>query len=124
MTRFEQELNGLLGEFWKKNAEKELNDIRADYVLGKINIVDGVAYNCVGRVVMSDMAEKIEYAGLPIDREATAEARDREVSKSIEEYRQARSGRKYSEEELFEMRAAFGEGTEVVDVFTGERFHL
>lgn len=124
MTRFEKELNGLLGEYWRQSAEKELNDIRADYVLGKINIIDGVAYNCIGRVVMDDMAEKIEYAGLPIDREATANARDIEVTKSIEEYRQAQSGRKYSEEELFEMRAAFGEGTTVVDVFTGRKFHL
>ena len=124
MTRFQMELNGLLGDYWKKSAEAELNRMRADYVLGKINIIDGVAYNSIGRVVMDDMAEKIELAGLPIDREATADARAIEVEKSIREYRESMKNHQYDAEELYEMRAAFGEGTKVVDVFTGRTIQL
>lgn len=124
MTRFQMELNGLLGEYWKKSAEKELNDIRADYVLGKINIFDGVAYNRIGRVVMDDMAEKIQLAGLPIDREATADAREVEVEKAVKEYREAMKNHQYDAEELFEMEAAFGKGTKVVDVLTGQTIQL
>lgn len=118
MTRFQMELSGQLGDFWKKDAEAELNRMRADYVLGKINIIDGVAYNSIGRVVMDDMAEKIELAGLPIDREATADARAIEVEKSVREHREAMKDHQYSTEEIFEMRAAFGEDVKVVDVIT------
>lgn len=124
MTRFQMELSGQLGDFWKKNAEAELNRMRADYVLGKINIVDGIAYNSIGRVVMDDMAEKIELAGLPIDREATAEARAIEVEKSVREYRESMKDHRYSAEEIFEMQAAFGRGAKVVDAITGRVIQL
>jgi hypothetical protein len=40
------------------------------------------------------------------------------------EYRAANTGRKRSSEEIGEMRAAFGSGTTVVDVITGDRIKL
>ena len=44
MTRFERELNGNLGEFWKRSAEQELEQLRSDLASGKITIDDhGVA---------------------------------------------------------------------------------
>lgn len=46
-------------------------------------------------------------------------ARKIEDRKAIEEYVQFRQTNGYSDEELFEMRAAFGD-EEVVDIFTGE----
>ena len=38
MTRFERELSGALGAFWKNSAEKELAGIKADLENGKITI--------------------------------------------------------------------------------------
>ena len=124
MTRFEREISGSLGAYWKASAEKELAEIRAELAAGKITIdANGVARNCVGRVLMADMAEKVAWVSDAIDRNATAAAREIEVERELAEYRASRrSG--YSAEELAEMRAAFGPGTVVRDILTGEEIRL
>ena len=123
MTRFEKELSGALGAFWKNSAEKELEEIRKDLAEGKITIDEnGVARNCIGRVLMSDMLEKLTYVTDEVDEEATKAARDEEVTRSLAEYR--RNAKPASEEELSEMRAAFGEGQTIVNILTGERITL
>ena len=38
MTRFQRELNGELGAYWKKEAEKELERVKTDLQAGKITI--------------------------------------------------------------------------------------
>lgn len=123
MTRFERELSGALGAYWKNSAEKELEEIRKDLAEGKITIDEnGVARNCIGRVLMSDMLEKLTYVTDAVDEEATKAARDEEVTRSLAEYR--RNAKPASEEELSEMRAAFGEGQTIVNILTGERITL
>ena len=123
MTRFERELSGALGAYWKNSAEKELEEIRKDLSEGKITIDEnGVARNCIGRVLMSDMLEKLTYVTDEVDEEATKAARDEEVTRSLAEYR--RNAKPASEEEINEMRAAFGEGQTIVNILTGERITL
>ena len=123
MTRFEKELSGALGAFWKASAEKELAGIKADLEKGKITIDEnGVARNSIGRVLMSDMQEKLTYVTDRMNVEATMAAREDEVSRSLAEYR--RNARPASKEELHEMRAAFGEGQTVVNILTGKRYSL
>lgn len=123
MTRFERELSGALGAYWKNSAEKELEEIRKDLAEGKITIDEnGVARNRIGRVLMSDMLEKLTYVTDEVDEEATKAARDEEVTRSLAEYR--RNAKPASEEELSEMRAAFGEGQTIVNILTGERITL
>lgn len=123
MTRFERELSGALGAYWKNSAEKELEEIRKDLAEGKITIDEnGVARNCIGRVLMSDMLEKLTYVTDEVDEEATKAARDEEVTRSLAEYK--RNAKPASEEELSEMRAAFGEGQTIVNILTGERITL
>lgn len=123
MTRFERELSGALGAYWKNSAEKELEEIRKDLAEGKITIDEnGVARNCIGRVLMSDMLEKLTYVTDEVDEEATKAARDEEVTRSLAEYR--RNAKPASEEEINEMRAAFGEGQTIVNILTGERITL
>lgn len=123
MTRFERELSGALGTYWKNSAERELEEIRNDLATGKITIDEnGVARNCIGRVLMSDMLEKLTYVTDEVDTEATQAARDVEVTKSLEEYR--RNAKPATSEELAEMQAAFGEGQTVVNILTGQRFSL
>ena len=60
MTRFEKELSGALGAYWKKEAEKELERVSQDIKDGNITIDEnGVARNCKGRALQSDMLEKV-----------------------------------------------------------------
>lgn len=124
-TRFEKELNGSLGEYWQRSAKEELRKIEEEIKCGKITIDEnGVARNCIGRIVTSEIAEKITYVDDRIDIEATTEAREIEDSISIARYKKAMENHKYSEEELSEMRSAFGAGTVVVDVLTGREIQL
>ena len=125
-SRFQKELSGELGEFWKKEAEKELEEIRKDIETGNITIDEfGVARNKIGRVVMSDMLERILYVAADrVNEEATKAAREAEVSEELREYKERMKNHVYSAEEIFEMRAAFGTGTTVVDCITGRRIAL
>ena len=123
MTRFMKELNGDLGAFWQKEAEKELAKIKAELDAKKITIDEnGVARNCIGRVLMSDMLEKLALVTDEVDTAATEAARAAEVAKELESYRASK--RPHSAEETAEMRAAFGRGTKVTDILTGETFTL
>ena len=123
MTRFERELSGALGAFWKKEAEKELARIEKDLESGKITIDEkGIARNSIGRILMSDLAEKVSYITDRIDLEATKEARSETVSQELTALRN--NARPATEEEKDEMRAAFGKGQTVVNILTGERINL
>lgn len=123
LSRFEQELSGQLGDFWKNHAEKELEEVREELAAGKITIDDnGVARNCANRVLMSDMREKVAHVTDRINLEATKEAYEEEVAKFAEEYRKNYKGP--SEEELAEMRAAFGCGERIVNILTGDVIQL
>ena len=44
--------------------------------------------------------------------------------KALQNYIESRRKYGYSDEELFEMRASFGEDEEVVDIFTGQVIDL
>lgn len=123
MTRFMKELSGELGAYWQTSAQRELRQVEADLAAGKITIDEnGVARNCIGRILMSDMLEKVSLVSNRVSVENTEAARDEEVSRSIADYR----SRKHqpSAEELYEMRAAFGAGAAVVDVLTGREIRL
>lgn len=123
MTRFEKELSGALGAYWKKEAEKELARVKADIDEGKITIDEnGIARNCIGRTLHDDMLEKVAMISDKVNIEATRVARDEETANVIEAYKASYTGP--SEEEMFEMRAAFGTGTTVVDIFTGKKIKL
>ena len=123
MTRFEKELSGALGAYWKKEAEKELAKVKEDLENGNITIDEqGIARNCIGRVLQNDMMEKVAMVSDKVNVEATRDARAKETAKAIEEFRASCTGP--SEEDLFEMRAAFGTGTTVVDIFTGKKIKL
>ena len=123
MTRFEREINGSLGDFWKRNAQEEVKKAVAKADAGATVEADGaIKWNSNGRYLMDDFCEKLEYAGYPFSREATAQKRDAQNEESLAEYR--KNDRGLSGEELAEARAAFGEGTTVVNILTGRRTRL
>lgn len=123
MTRFEREISGSLGAFWKRNAEEEVQRAVAQADMEAVVDVDGaICWKSNGSFLMDDFCEKLEYAGYPFSREATEIKRGAQVERSLSEYR--RSHRGMDEEALAEARAAFGERTAVVDVLTGEKTML
>ena len=123
MTRFEREISGSLGEFWKKNAEEEVRKAVAQAETQATVDADGaIRWESNGRYLMDDFCEKLEYAGYAFDREATARKRDAQNEESLAQYR--RNDRGLSGEALAEARAAFGEGATVVNILTGERTKL
>lgn len=124
MTRFQRELSGELGEFWKKQAEKELDKVRVELSEGKITIdAEGVARNCIGRVLMDDLLEQLCMVTDEVNTEVALAAREAENAVSLAEYRARRKPTSVVEE-LGEMRATFDAGATVVDVLTGEEIKL
>ena len=120
MTRFEREISGSLGAFWKKNAEEEVRKAVAKADSDAAVEADGaIKWNSNGRYLMDDFCEKLEYAGYAFSREATAKKREAQNAESLAEYR--RNDKGLTGEALAEARAAFGEGTTVVNVLTGKK---
>ena len=56
--------------------------------------------------------------------EATANKRDMQTEEFLKEYRKAMKNHVLSDEERYEMKCAFGEGANVVDVVTGQVYQL
>lgn len=125
MTRFDKELQGLYGDYWKKEAIKYLHKIEEEVFTGKITFdSEGVARNCIGRVVMNDIANALDYivndGSFRWDK--TIEARQKEDEEFLKEY--ASHNHQPSDEELAEMKAAFGQGAKVINILTGQEIQL
>ena len=122
VERFIRELNGDFGPFWKRNAEHEIELTKEEFNNGEITIDDnGIARNCIDNVLMDEKAYMVSLFNNKINLKATSDARSTEVRKFIHDYCESNKNRSYSNEELSEIRSAFGAGTTVVDVITGER---
>lgn len=123
MTRFARELSGDLGAFWKKNAEQEIARLQEQADNGEIGTTEtGAAFwKSSGNFLPADCAEKLAYTDFPFSAEATAEAREEQNTAFLNDYR--RNARTTAEDRM-EMEAAFGKGTTVVNILTGERIKL
>ena len=124
MTRFERELSGSLGAFWKKNAEQEIAKMqaRADNDEIRTNASGAAFWNSNGNYLPADCAEILSHTDFPFSLEETAKAREAQTAMQLEAYRKSYTGP--SDEEKAEMRVAFGTGSTVFNVITGERIRL
>ena len=124
MTRFEQELSGSIGAFWKRDAEERIARMQAQADNGEIrtNMNGGAFWNSNGNYLPADAAEVLSHTDFEFSLEETARARKVQTAMQLEAYRKNYRGP--SEEEKAEMRAAFGPGTTVVDVISGDRIQL
>lgn len=119
MTRFQQEITGELGQYWKDHAKKEVE--RAVKTADENAIVENnsaIKWKSNRSYLMDDFCEMLEYAGYQFSRKATAEARNIQVVESLKNYKLNYTGP--DAEELAEMRSAFGTGETIVDVITGD----
>ena len=74
-SRFQRELSGELGAYWQRQAEAELERVKADLDRGEITIDEAeVARNCIGRVLMDDLLEKLLLVTNKADSAATQAA--------------------------------------------------
>ena len=123
MTRFQKEITGELGQWWKDHAKKEVE--RAVRKADENAIVEdngAIKWKSNGSYLMDDFCEMLEYAGYQFNRKATAEARNIQVVESLKNYKLNYTGP--NAEELAEMRASFGEGETIVNVITGDVIQL
>ncbi|MBQ2856487.1 MAG: hypothetical protein IJE78_05055 [Bacteroidaceae bacterium] len=123
-TRFQQEYDGDLGQYWYKEARREIQRIQDEADAGEILLDEngGAYWRSSGHYLPADCVEKLMYTDFEFDPDATDAGRAAETQKAFEDYR-----RKYirpSKEDLAEMRSAFGPGETVVDVLTGNKIRL
>ena len=123
MTRFEQEISGKLGDFWKKNAQREVDDLmkRIDQIAIED---DGAAkWKKSGNYLPEEVCEKLRYGGATwFSIEATAWKREEQTNEFLRAYRER--GTQDDIDTLNEMRAAFETGTTVVDIISGQRYAI
>ena len=67
-----------------------------------------------------DILEFWNYIGFDFDYKLSIEVAQKEIEEKINSYKKRNIGK--SSETLYEMRAAFGEGVEVIDVLTGKSY--
>lgn len=121
MTRFEQELSGALGLYWQREAQKQIERMqqRVDNDEIRTNLGGGAFWNSNGNYLPADCAEILSHTDFPFSLEETNRARKAQNEAFLKNYRHETTA-----EERAEMQTAFGKGTTVVDVISGERIRL
>ena len=119
---FDNQWNGLLGDFWYEYARKEVERLYNERDNMIIEEDGAVRWKSNGNYLPDDCMEKLEYApydlSSKISREATKIKREIQNKEFLEEYR--KNPPVLTQEDFYEMRAAFGKGVRVTNVITGE----
>lgn len=77
-----------------------------------------------GAIPPKDILEFWKHIGKEFDYELCIETQDKENAEFLKQYREREANRKPSQEEMFEMEAAFGKGATVVNAITGRKIQL
>ena len=126
MTRFEKEISGALGEYWERSAEKEVEELVAHCdEAAELDENGAIRWKSNGNYLPEDCCEKLVYACYDFDVEATRKAREEQLHKHAEEYKKSmlNMSNEARAELEYEIRAAFGPGTKVVNVITGDVYN-
>ena len=85
-----------------------------------------VRWQSSDNVPFDDMLEKFEAEGKITSRERALsnKVRSEEAAVAIQNYIDRNRGRALSDEERFEMRAAFGAGAQVTNFLTGDTYNV
>lgn len=111
------------------NVPRNRIELRDAYkLIGKFEdatVTDGIPrWKSNNSVPPQDILEFWEYMNLPFDFEKAELTREMETAKFLAEYRARNTGRQRTQEELYEMRAAFGPGAVIIDAITGDKISL
>ena len=108
--------------FWKNDAQKTLTRTIGNYYVKD----NALLWNSNDRLVPTDIVELLHAANIITDDQLTKALEQYKIisAKDFAELRQQMSKRQHSQEELSEMRAAFGKDTVVVNAITGQRVKL
>lgn len=109
-------------------TETQLLDIEAKREMRRFHVdTNGVVrWDSNDTVPPTDILAQFLVEGLITQEESLRSISMRKIEdeEAIREYIASRQKYGYSDEEMFEMRAAFGPGEKVVDIFTGEEITL
>ena len=122
MTRFQRELNGEFGAYWRNAAEQKIEELKGIMEHEIRTTIGGAAFWVnSGNFLPEEVAVALSYTDFPFSLEETNRARKEQEKLFLERYRATYTGP--SEEELIELKAAFGSGT-ILNVLTGEEIRL
>ena len=123
---FQLELEGKFGPWRQQSAVEQIKEMEDGYENGEFKIENGAAiWECGNYLPMDCLAAVLNSKyGYLIDVDEHERLLDEQQSESIREYKERMKNHVYSEVELFEMRAAFGAGTVITDVLTGQEIAL
>ena len=123
---FQLELEGKFGPWRQQSAVDQIKEMEEDYENGKFTIENGVAiWKCGNYLPVNCLAAVLNGKyGYLINVDEHERLLDAQQEESIREYKERMKNHVYTEEELFEMRAAFGAGTVITDVLTGQEIVL
>jgi len=126
MSRFEKELSGSLGPYWQSSAEEEILKMEERTANGEIIFEAGrvARWASSNRVLPKNCREILAHSAYRnlFDEEASRTAEEADTAAFLEHYR--KNYKEPGEEEIAEMRAAFGTGGTVVDIITCKRIEL
>ncbi len=133
-TRHKDEFNtGFLGDllsdnvFWRRQSAAKVFEMVQSFYMAKVFFENGVAkWSSNNNVIPRDCYEPLAYSNVlsKVYLSKNTDARREETNQLIKEYRKKQKGYKPSAEERAEMQAAFGKGTTVVDVITGDKYRI
>lgn len=124
-SRFQREIAGDFGDYWKRDALSKVDEYTKHADEAAIVEDDGaIRWKKNGNYLPDDYCEVLEYGRYPFSREATRIKREEQQAENLAQYRERMKNYVPSEEELYEMRSAFGEGTTVVDALTGQKYNI
>lgn len=123
---FNMELDGKFGQWRQQSAVEQIKEMEERYEKHEFTVENGAAmWECGNYLPMDCLAAVINGKyGYLIDVDEHERLLDEQQSESIRRYKDRMKNHVYSEEELYEMRAAFGEGVEVVDALSGNKIRL
>ena len=103
-----------------KDAIRVANQFETDaYVINGV-----VRWKSNNNVPPKEVLELWDYLNKDFSFNASMHAQENDTREFIKQYKKQQRNKTYSEEELHEMKSAFGEGTTVVDIITGETIKL
>lgn len=120
MTRFEMDLMGRFGDYWKNDAEKQIAKMQESANNGEILTDDngGAYWKSSGHYLPEDCAVILTHTSFDFNLEETNRGRKAQNEKILDNYRKTH---KTTDEERIEAHNAFGNGTHIVNIITGER---